>query len=87
MDMRLSLIILTILHYIQSAEDRCRSYVCSALTEPNCVQEVIGTDGNYNFTMQDCKDMKKQYCPWTSLKPNVNDTLTCKDIPVPKTQK
>ncbi len=81
MDMRLSFLLAMtyLIEYISAAEDRCRSYVCGALTAPMCTKELVLLDGNYNYTLQDCADRTKQYCPWSSLVPGTNATVNCQD--------
>jgi hypothetical protein len=92
MDMRLSFILLTLTYLIESVfslevETRCRSYRCGALNNSVCTVEDVLGDGNYNYTLKDCADRSKQYCPWTSLKPGTNSTLSCVNNTAPIPQK
>jgi hypothetical protein len=80
------LIALTFLFEMISAEDRCRSYVCGPLNNTDCAVEVVGADLNYNYTLQDC-NKKTQYCPWTSLLPGTNSTISCNNNTTPGQQR
>jgi hypothetical protein len=88
MDMKLSLILLIsfFLDFILADETRCRSYSCGALQNLTCAQESVSPDGNYNYTMQVCKDTK-QFCPWSSFVPGTNGTVTCENSDTPAQKK
>ena len=88
--MRLSFILLAITYlfeFVYTVESRCKSFVCGPLEGETCTQEYLGPDGNYNYTMQDCKDRSTEYCPWSSLVPDTNSTVSCTNNTAPVEQK
>jgi hypothetical protein len=86
MDMRLSLLLITLFKFILSVEDRCRSYTCGSLTGSDCAVETVLASGNFNYTMQVCAEDSNTFCPWSSFTPGSNGTVECANNTTP-TQK